>query len=433
MLEEVGVLKILVIGSGGREHALAYFLSRSSVVDRLYWTPGNAATEQIAENPGIPVDDFEGLLKFAKKEDINLTVVGPELPLVKGLTDYFEENGLLVFGPKAEAAMIEGSKIFAKKLMEEASIPTAKYESFLNFEEASRYLDKIDPPIVVKADGLAAGKGVTICYSREEAKQTLHNYFIEKIFGESGTRVVIEEYLSGEEATVLALCDGEVILPMISSQDHKPVFDNDKGPNTGGMGAIAPAPVVTDSVMMKVMNRIMYPLLNKLKTKGITYRGIIYAGLMIADGEPYVVEFNCRFGDPETEVVLPLLKSDLAELLLSTSLGELSGADLAWEDGYACDVVIASGGYPGKYEKGKVIEGIEKVERNPDSYVFHAGTKKVDNKVVTSGGRVLNIVGKGKTLKEAIDKAYKNVSLVQFENMHYRKDIGFRGLKHLNN
>lgn len=424
-------MKILVVGSGGREHALAYFLSKSNMIERIYWTPGNAATDQIAENPGIPADDFENLLKFAKKENINLTVVGPELPLVKGITNYFEENGLLVFGPRSEAAIIEGSKIFAKTLMEEASIPTAKYVNFCSLEEASNYLGKLEPPIVIKADGLAGGKGVSICHSRDEARETLRKYFIDRIFGDSGTRVVLEEYLSGEEATVLALCDGETILPMISSQDHKPVFDNDEGPNTGGMGAIAPAPVVTNSVMTKVMERILYPLINQLKKKNIKYRGIIYAGLMITDGEPYVVEFNCRFGDPEAEAVLPLLKSDLAELLLSTSLGELSGIDLQWEDGYACDVVVSSGGYPGKYEKGKVIVGIERVENNPDSFVFHAGTKKLNNKIVTSGGRVLNIVGKGKTLREAIDKAYENVRFIKFENMHYRNDIGFKGLRRL--
>jgi len=423
-------MKVLVIGSGGREHTIVYFLNKSSLVDRLFWTPGNAGGVDIAENPGIPVNDFPALLQFAKKEKINLTVVGPEAPLVNGLSDIFTENDLVIFGPGSEGAKIEGSKIYAKQLMKKKGIPTAGFADFYDMHSAAQYIKKLSPPYVIKADGLAAGKGVLIATDEKEAHSALNDMFEKKKFGVSGTKIVIEEFLSGEEATVLALCDGKNIIPLLSSQDHKPVFDGDRGPNTGGMGAIAPAPVVSDAVMDRVMERILYPLVDELNALNISYKGVVYVGLMIRDGNPYVVEFNCRFGDPEAEAVFPLLDSDLCEFILHTVQEKLKNYRVEWKDGYSCDVVLASGGYPGQYEKGKEIEGLERIRPEDGHYVFHAGTKRVGERVVTNGGRVLNVVGTGKSLKEAIDSAYRAVGVVHFDSMHYRKDIGSRGLRY---
>ncbi len=423
-------MRVLVIGSGGREHAIVYFLNESSLVERLFWTPGNAGGVDIAENPGIPVDDFPALLQFAKKEKINLTVVGPEAPLVNGLSDLFTENDLVIFGPGSEGAKIEGSKIYAKQLMRRKGIPTAGFADFYDMYSATQYIKKLSPPYVIKADGLAAGKGVIIAADEKEAHSAINDMFEKKKFGVSGTKIVIEEFLSGEEATVLALCDGKHIIPLLSSQDHKPVFDGDRGPNTGGMGAIAPAPVVSEAVMDRVMERILYPLVDELNTQNVTYRGVVYVGLMICDGNPYVVEFNCRFGDPEAEAVFPLLDSDLCELILLTVQEKLKDNQIKWKDGYSCDVVLASGGYPGQYQKGKEIEGLERIRPEEGHYVFHAGTKRYGKRVVTNGGRVLNVVGTGKSLKEAIDSAYRAVGVVHFDSMHYRRDIGSRGLRY---
>ena len=425
-------MKVLVLGSGGREHALAYFLKQSPLVDRLYCVPGNAGTQECAETPDLPADDFSTLLRFAKSERVDLTVIGPEAPLVGGISDLFTENGLAIFGPVAAGARIEGSKIYAKQLMRDRGIPSADFVKFHDMPSALQYLNKVPPPYVIKADGLAAGKGVIIAKSEGEAKDALYDMFERKIFGESGTRVVIERFLSGEEATVLALCDGEHVLPLISSQDHKPVYDGDKGPNTGGMGAIAPAPLVSEKVMDRVMERILFPLVEELNNRNIRYRGILYAGLMILDGDPYVVEFNCRFGDPEAEAVLPLIDSDLCELLLLTTAGRLKEGRLLWKEGYCCDVVLASGGYPGHYEKGKPITGLDLVRPEEGDYVFHAGTKCDNGRVVTSGGRVLNVVSTGRTLKEAVDSSYRAVDLITFENMHFRRDIGRKGVAYLN-
>jgi phosphoribosylamine--glycine ligase len=416
----------MVIGSGGREHAIACSIGKSSLVDKLFWTPGNAGTIGLAENPDIAVDDFDGLLNFAKREKIELTVVGPEVPLVGGISDLFSSNGLTVFGPVSSGARIEGSKIFAKQLMKKAGIPTADFIEFSDMSSAGNYIKTKEPPYVIKADGLAAGKGVIIAKNMDEAQKALTSILEEKIFGESGSKIVIEDFLEGEEATVLALCDGKNVLPLISSQDHKPVFDGDKGPNTGGMGAIAPAPVVSTKVMERVMDRVLLPLVEELNTEGIDYKGVIYAGLMICEEDPFVVEFNCRFGDPEAEAVLPLLESDLCELMLQVSNGELNDRVLRWRDGYSCDVVLVSEGYPGKYEKGKVINIPE--NHDDDIVVYHSGTKIDNNAAVTSGGRVLNVVGFGNTLSKAIDTAYRHVATINFENMFYRKDIGHRGL-----
>jgi phosphoribosylamine--glycine ligase len=438
-------VKALVVGTGGREHAIASSLAESALVDRLFWTPGNAATDEIADNPGIPIGDFQGLLAFARKERMGLAVIGPEAPLVDGLADLFGEHGLPVLGPGADGARIEGSKVFAKNLMARAGIPTAGHAEFTSKGEALSYINTRPPPYVIKADGLAAGKGVSIVQTEREAEEVLGDFFDKKIFGESGLRVVVEDFLSGEEATVLALCDGENVLPLLSSQDHKPVFDGDRGPNTGGMGAIAPAPVVGERVMGRVMERVLLPLVAELKKVGIVYRGVIYAGLMVNGGQPSVVEFNCRLGDPEAEAVLPLLASDLGEVLLRTVKGELKGCALRWREAYACDVVIASGGYPGSYEKGKEILGLkpephsgERRERVPvgprgekNLVVFHAGTKKVRGRTVTDGGRVLNVVGIGESLEDAVSRAYRHIPSISFQDMFYRKDIGHRGLGRL--
>jgi phosphoribosylamine--glycine ligase len=423
-------MKALVIGSGAREHALTYFIGQSTAVDRIFWTPGNAGEEALSENPRIDPSDFSALVRFAKSERIDLTVVGPEVPLVEGIADAFSENGLTVFGPSSPGSRIEGSKIFAKRLMEKKAIPTARFAEFSDLSDAFEYVKSIPYPSVIKADGLAAGKGVTIVSNDRDAEKALRALFEEKIFGESGSRAVIEEFLQGEEATVLALFDGRTILPLISSQDHKPVFDGDRGPNTGGMGAIAPAPVVSEKVMDRVMNRILLPLTEELRERHFIYNGIIYAGLMIIEENPYVVEFNCRFGDPETEVVLPLLETDLWELLYRTARGDLEGCGITWKQGYACDVVISSGGYPGPYEKGKEISGLKKHAGEEGTFIFHAGTKKQGPAVITNGGRVLNVVGVGKTLETSITQAYEVVKDISFENMHYRKDIGYRGLKY---
>jgi len=425
-------VKVLVLGSGGREHALAHALSKSPLVDRIFWTPGNAGARELAENPQIPLDDFVSLRAFVKSQKIDLTVVGPEAPLVDGIVDFFLEEGLRIFGPTKQGAMIEGSKSYAKQLMRDKGIPTARFREFTDRHAATVYLKEIDPPFVIKADGLAAGKGVSIVASIKEAEAVLYDLFERKVFGQSGLKVVIEDYLQGEEATVMALCDGEGIVPLLSSQDHKPVYDGDRGPNTGGMGAIAPAPVVSPDVMGRVMDEILLPLVDELRRRKIDYRGTIYVGLMIQDGNPKVVEFNCRFGDPEAEAVLPLMDSDLFEAIFRTVEGDLRGYTINWKKGYACDVVLASGGYPGNYTRGKVIEGLESLKGRDDLIVFHAGTKEENpGRIVTSGGRVLNIVGMKKTLEEAIAFTYEQIKHVHFEGMHYRKDIGFRGLKHL--
>jgi phosphoribosylamine--glycine ligase len=421
----------LVVGSGGREHAIAHSLKKSPLVSRLFWTPGNAAVEEIAENPGIPAGDFPALLAFAKKESIGLTVIGPEAPLVDGLADLFAENGLDALGPAAAGARIEGSKAFAKGLMAAAGIPTAVHAEFTSKREALAYIETRPPPYVIKADGLAAGKGVSIARSEAEAAEALGDLLDKKVFGESGLRVVVEDFLAGEEATVLALCDGAHVLPLLSSQDHKPLFDGDRGPNTGGMGAISPAPALSEAVMGRVMERVLLPLVAELRRRGVQYRGVIYAGLMVRDGEPSVVEFNCRLGDPEAEAVLPLLRSDLCELLLRTAKGDLKGCGVEWREAYACDVVLVSGGYPGRYDKGAEILGLERREDDEDVIVFHAGTRKSGARTLTDGGRVLNVVGLGKSLGEAVGRAYGRVPTIRFEGMFYRKDIGFRGLERL--
>ncbi len=430
-------MKVLVVGSGGREHCLAWKISCSPLVDRVYCAPGNGGTSLLANNVDISPSDIDRLLEFALEEKIDLTVVGPEAPLVEGIVDRFEEKGLKIFGPKKDVAMLEGSKVFAKRLMKKFGIPTADFEIFDDPYKAKDYVKKRGFPIVVKADGLAAGKGVMVCKSKEEAFEAIERIMEKKEFGKAGEKVVIEDFLEGEEASLLIFTDGKKFLSLVSSQDHKPVFDNDEGPNTGGMGAYSPAPLVNDRVFEKIKNKIFIPLIEGLREEGKVYKGMLYAGLMIRDEEPYVLEFNVRFGDPETQAILPKLKSDLVTVMLSTINEELDRVSLDWDERFCICVVVASGGYPGKYQKGKKISGLEKLEALKDIFVFHAGTKieKRDGRFdfLTNGGRVLNVVALDRDFRKAQEKVYEAVRRIYFENMHYRKDIGNKALKYFAN
>ena len=425
-------MKIAVVGGGGREHALAYKIKQSTLCDELYCLPGNAGTSKIAKNVNIGAEDIEKIVKFARDEKIDLVVVGPENPLALGIVDELEKSGIKAFGPKKDAAIIEASKSFTKEFLKKYSIPTAEYETFDNFNDAKSYVQSKGAPIVVKADGLAAGKGVTVAKTEEEAVKALEDIFIKKRFGEAGNRVVIEEFLEGEEASFLVFSDEENILPMIAAQDHKPVYNNDEGPNTGGMGAYAPAPIVNEEMQQYIIENIMKRAIIGMKEEGRKYKGVLYAGLMIKNGKPYVLEFNCRFGDPETQAILPLLESDIVEIMLATVEGNLNDYSLKWKSEYAVCVVLASGGYPLSYEKGKVITGLDNVEKLDDVIVFHAGTKLDENgNIVTNGGRVLNVVGMDEDFKEAQKKAYDAIKLINFDKMHYRTDIGNKAYKHL--
>ena len=423
-------MKLLVIGSGGREHALVWKLSLSKKVDKIYCIPGNAGIEQIARCENIPVSDFEQLAKFVKNNKIDLTVVGPEDPLSKGIVNYFESRGLRIFGPDRNSAQFESSKIFAKEFMKKYGIPTAEFEVFDNPDSAFDYISKHSSrPLVVKADGLCAGKGVLVCDNAEEAKNAVQQIMVKKEFGSAGDKIIIEERLSGEEASLMAFCDGKTIVPMVASQDHKRVFDSDKGLNTGGMGAYAPASVVDEEIYKKAKEQVFDNFLKGLKQENIKFKGIIYAGIMISDSIPKVLEFNARFGDPETQVVLPLLKNDLVEVIDTVIDGKLDTVKINWDGGSCVCVVLASGGYPGSYEKGKEISGLESAGKLRDTIVFHAGTKTDGSKILTNGGRVLGVTALGKGLKEAIDNTYRAVKKIKFDKMHYRKDIGQKGLK----
>ncbi len=425
-------MKIAVIGGGGREHALAYKINQSKLCDKLFCLPGNAGISKIAENIDIGAEDIEAIVKFSKDKGVDLVVVGPENPLAEGLVDELEKEGIKAFGPKKSAAKIEASKSFAKYIFEKYDIPTAEYGVFDNYEDAKNYVEKKGAPIVVKADGLAAGKGVTVARTTNEAIKALDEIFLKKRFKKAGNSVVIEEFLEGEEASFLVFSDGQNILPMIAAQDHKPVFDNDKGPNTGGMGVYAKAPVVDKKMEEYIIENVMKKAISGLKKEGIEYKGVLYAGLMIdKDKKPYVLEFNCRFGDPETQAILPLMESDIVEIFLASIDGGLSSYSIRWKDAYAVSVVAASGGYPGTYEKGKVIYGLEDAEKLEDVYIFHAGTAVKGNSIVTNGGRVLNVVGVDKDFKKAQKKAYEAIDLIGFEGMHYRKDIGNKAYKWL--
>jgi phosphoribosylamine--glycine ligase len=427
-------MKILVIGSGGREHCLVWKLAQSPLVDKIYCAPGNGGTAQIAQNVDISSEEIWRLVNFATEENIALTVVGPESPLAAGIVDRFEENGLKVFGPRRDLALLEGSKVFAKEQMRKYGIPTAEFEIFDNPEKAKEYIKSKGAPLVVKADGLAGGKGVIVCRAREEAFGALDLIMVDKIFGDAGKRIVVEDCLDGEEASILIFTDGETIIPMVPSQDHKRINDGDKGPNTGGMGAYAPAPVVNDQLLKKIIDRVFRPLIEGMKAEGRVYKGILYGGLMIKDGEPMVLEYNVRFGDPELQAVLPKLKSDLVDIMLKTIDNKLSECELDWDNRACLCVVLASGGYPGTYEKEKEITGLDKLEGREDIWAFHAGTRLIStstegNKFLTTGGRVLNIVGLADTIKEAQQKVYEAIKSIHFDKMYYRKDIGYKALK----
>lgn len=414
-------MKILVVGSGGREHTLVWKLSQSPKVDKIYCAPGNAGIAGLAELVNIKAEDIEILLAFALEKNIDLTVVGPEVPLVDGIVDRFEKEGLKVFGPNKACSQLEGSKAFAKDFMLRHNIPTAKYKEYTNADEAIKDIGIYGFPMVIKADGLAAGKGVIIAEDKNQALEALKMIMKDKKFGEAGSKVVIEEFLDGIEASILCFVDGETIVPMVSAQDYKKAFDGDKGPNTGGMGTYSPSAIYNDDIKEKVQNKILNPFIEGLKVDELDYKGIVFIGLMIKDGEPKVLEFNTRFGDPETQVVLSRLKTDLVEIIESILEGRLRKQEIIWSDKKAVCVILASGGYPEKYEKGKIIEGLESIQ---DAVVFHAGTKSDDNKIVTNGGRVLGVVATADTINDARDIAYKNVDKIKFEGKQYRTDIG---------
>ncbi|HTP65674.1 MAG TPA: phosphoribosylamine--glycine ligase [Geobacteraceae bacterium] len=421
-------MKVLVIGSGGREHALVWKIAQSPLVEKVFCAPGNPGTGLIGENVDIKVDDLEGLLAFARKEGIGLTVVGPELPLSLGIVDLFEEHGLRIFGANRNAALIEASKAFAKDLMKKYDVPTAAYEVFDRVEPAMAFIDRIGIPVVIKADGLAAGKGVIIAGTREEASATLHDMLSGNAFGEAGARVVVEEFLTGEEASFLAFTDGKNIIPLASAQDHKPVFDGDKGPNTGGMGAYSPAPVVTPAIHERVMAEVMRRTVDGMSAEGRPYKGVLYAGLMINGESIKTLEFNARFGDPECQPLLMRMKSDIVPFLTGVADGDISGMEIEWHDRAAVCVVMAAGGYPSAYHKGDEINGLEQAEKIGDLVVFHAGTAVKDDKTVTAGGRVIGVTALGTTVREAIDRAYRGVAVISWDGVHFRRDIGKKAL-----
>ena len=423
-------MKILLIGGGGREHSLAWKIMQSPSVQQLFCAPGNAGIEQVAHCVNIPPDDIGELARFARQEGIDLTVVGPELPLSLGIVDVFQEEGLRIFGPGKDAARLEGSKAFSKELMKQHGIPAAFFSTFTAAEDASRYIREVGAPIVVKADGLCGGKGVIVCQTVEEALDAVNLIMIHESFGDAGNRIVVEECLQGEEASFLVFTDGERLLPLPSSQDHKAVYDGDKGPNTGGMGAYSPAPVVTKAMEEQILEEIMKPTLRAMAQEGHPYRGVLYAGLMIEDGRAKVLEFNCRFGDPEAQPLLMRLKSDIVPVLEAIADGDLTGIALEWDPRAAVCVVMAAKGYPKHYKKGMEISGLEKAAEMPDTVVFHAGTRNAGGKFVTDGGRVLGVTSTGETIAEAIHLAYSAVEQIRWEGVHYRKDIGRRALEH---
>ena len=448
-------MKVLVVGSGGREHTLAWKLAQSPRVEQVHVAPGNAGTVwdggpgasgQSARAPSenVPLDvlDIEGLLAFAHQAGIDLTVVGPEAPLVAGIVDAFVAQGLPVFGPTQAAARLEGSKVYAKRFMVEHGIPTGQAERFTLYDEALAYLRQVGAPIVVKASGLAAGKGVTVCDTLEQAEEALHAAMVERVFGDAGAEVLIEECLTGQEASLLAFCDGRIAVPMVVAQDHKAAYDGDRGPNTGGMGCYAPAPLMPAPLIERVTREVLQPAVDGMRAQGTPYVGVLYAGLMLADpgatgdgGESgfKVLEFNCRFGDPEAQVILPLLETDLVDVLLACVEGRLAEVDVRWRDAHATCVVLASGGYPGSYKKGRVISGLDEADcLSSDGassvVVYHAGTRRVGAQTVTDGGRVLGVTAVASTLATSIAQAYEGVGKISFEGVEFRKDIGLKGL-----
>ncbi len=430
-------MRILVVGGGGREHALVWKIAQSPLVEKIYCAPGNAGIAQLAECLPIKPTDLTALAEFAEANAIDLTVVGPEAPLTAGIVDFFEGRGMRIVGPSASCARIEGSKIFAKRLMKTYGIPTADFWECDSLEEGVTHLNAYyaahshTTPIVIKADGLAAGKGVTVAQNREEALAALHTMMGEKVFGDAGSRVVIEECLFGEEASIIAITDGYDLVPLAPTQDHKRIGEGDTGPNTGGMGAYSPVPAVSEAVAEEAIEQILRPAIRAIADLGIPYRGFLYAGIMITEEGVKTIEFNCRLGDPETQVILPLLASDIVPLLLGATDCTLAQAPVEWHEYAATTVVAASGGYPGSFETGKEIKGLDKVVNSRECVVFHAATTLQDGKTVTSGGRVLCVTGIGSTVMDSVANAYIGLSNLEFEGMYYRKDIATRALRHL--
>jgi phosphoribosylamine--glycine ligase len=420
-------MDILVIGGGGREHAIVWALAKSPQAGRIFCAPGNAGIGTIAECVPIAVGEFDRLTAFAIENHIGFVVIGPDDPLVDGIVDAFEAKGIRVFGPRQNAAAIEGSKTFMKDLLHKYQIPTAAYEKFDNYEDAHSYLLKQEVPIVIKADGLAAGKGVTVAFSMDEAQSALRDIMVNKVFGEAGTQVVIEEFLAGQEMSILAFVDGETVRPMVAAQDHKQVYDNDQGPNTGGMGTYSPLPHIASSIIDEAVETIIKPTAKAMVAEGRPFRGVLFAGLMISpDGTPKTIEFNARFGDPETQVVLPRLKTDLLEIMLAAVNGTLADIQIEWSEEAAVCVVLASGGYPAAYPKGITIQGMD---NKTDALVFHAGTAKNEaGEWVTNGGRVLGVVGLGQTIAEARASAYSEADRIHFEGKQLRSDIAAKAL-----
>ncbi len=423
-------MNILVVGGGGREHALVWKIAQSPLVEKIYCAPGNPGIAQLADCVHIDADDIEGLCEFALAERIDLTVVGPEVPLTLGIVDHFQAAGLAVFGPTKNAAQIEGSKRFSKELMERHQIPTAAYRSFNDHGEAVAYVKAQGAPIVIKANGLAAGKGVVVAMTEAQALAALDDMMLDQVFGDAGSCIVIEEFMEGEEASFFAFTDGISILPLASSQDHKRALDQDQGPNTGGMGAYSPAPVVTADLHQVIVDTIVRPTIEGMANDGCPYSGILYVGLMIKDGKPRVVEYNARFGDPEAQPLLMRMKSDIVPILKACAEGNLDNKTIEWYDKAAVCVVMASGGYPADYQKTLPISGLEDVAAMEDVMVFHAGTGLEQGKIVNRGGRVLGVTGLGSTVAQAISNAYRAVEKIYWDKVHYRRDIGARALQH---
>jgi phosphoribosylamine--glycine ligase len=421
-------MNILVVGGGGREHTLVWKIAQSPLVDKIYCAPGNPGIAELAECVHIGADEITALCEFAQAEEIDLTIVGPEVPLTMGIVDMFQAAGLEIFGPDKAAAQIEGSKGFSKDLMARYNVPTAAYQSFTDHAQAVTYIKKQGAPIVVKADGLAAGKGVIVAMTEEQAITAVDDIMLDQVFGDAGASVVIEEFMDGEEASFFAFTDGKNILPLASSQDHKRVNDGDEGPNTGGMGAYSPAPVVTDELYQVIVETIVKPTIDGMAKDGCPYSGILYVGLMIKDGVPRVVEYNARFGDPEAQPLLMRMKSDIVPVLYACARGRLEQDSIEWHDKAAVCVVMASGGYPASYEKGLPISGLDDAAKIDDLMVFHAGTTLEDGKIVNQGGRVLGVTGLGDSVRDAIDKAYVGVKVIHWDGVHYRNDIGARAL-----
>lgn len=420
-------MKVLVVGSGGREHALCWKIAQRPDTE-VYVAPGNIGMVDVATLVNIKVDDIAGLVDFAKAEGIDLTVVGPELPLTLGIVDAFQEAGLACFGPNKAAAKLEGSKAFSKELMKKYGIPTAAFDTFTDVDKAKAFVDEIGVPCVVKADGLAAGKGVIICMTREEADKAIEDMLTDHAFGDASATIVIEEYMVGPEVSVLAFADGKSVLPMVSAQDHKRIFDGDKGPNTGGMGAYSPAPVYTEALSAEVNKTIIEPTIAAMAAKGTPFTGILYTGLMLTEKGPRVLEYNVRFGDPETQPIMVRMKSDIVALFQACVDGKLDEATLEWHDEAAVCVIMASGGYPASSEKGVPIHGLDDIAAE-EAIVFHSGTAEKDGEIVTNGGRVLGVTAKDATIKGAIDKAYAAVEKINFDHMQFRRDIGARALQ----